>query len=724
MADNDKLSQNGREESETEEKIIREMEAQKTENSAEEASVFSDLLHSMGFTKRQSDEKVLQEELENYERQLEQQAEPTEKIDLSQITDDEEIELSKTPQRRKWPLVMLGAFLLAGAGAVSYYVLPVLTEPKPPAPDVVGSYNGKNITIDELTDFIAVEGVKEREHMLCPIHGYDHSKCDLSEECESHPIDSLEGYRQMVSRLASEQMILDWAKEQGITGREEVKHNMEDLLNDATVEQYMTQLHEENVSPESIPKLEVQQYYSENQNDFEGKTFDQVEDEIRQILAAEKDGSFFEAYIEDLKKTSGLQVNFEVLEVTPPTKDAVENYYNENKENYVTKPSVEYSEIRIAAVNAKTATQAVRKIRSGESFESVAVSFAENKEVINNTSEEDRDTVLDKTISKMIEGDISDPVENEDGSISIVRLDKRIPEGIKPLSEVQKEIEVILQQENMDAEYQMRENETLFVVHSRRYTLGDFYKEFKELSKNYQSQLATFEAKKKLVEQMIAKELLLENSTDEADDGENSHSFEELQTQYLWQVMHQEEVDTNLAEPTEEEIQKYYEENKESLMTPASVELNLIWISQGENGEKREQAKAKGEEALGMLENGKDFAEVAKQYSEDPSAENGGQISGTLYEDHLAEPLAEAAFSMKEGEYSSLIEYQNAFYIIQLRSMTEEELRPLEELANGIKLHLKEQAHEQLSEDLSQKILDKAGFQIYDRTLKKLLTKS
>ena len=47
MADNDKLSQNGREESETEEKIIREMEAQKTENSAEEASVFSDLLHSI-----------------------------------------------------------------------------------------------------------------------------------------------------------------------------------------------------------------------------------------------------------------------------------------------------------------------------------------------------------------------------------------------------------------------------------------------------------------------------------------------------------------------------------------------------------------------------------------------------------------------------------------------------------------------------------------------------
>ena len=31
----------------------------------------------------------------------------------------------------------------------------------------------------------------------------------------------------------------------------------------------------------------------------------------------------------------------------------------------------------------------------------------------------------------------------------------------------------------------------------------------------------------------------VEKSTDGADDGENSHSFEELQVQYLYQVMHQ-----------------------------------------------------------------------------------------------------------------------------------------------------------------------------------------
>ena len=42
-------------------------------------------------------------------------------------------------------------------------------------------------------------------------------------------------------------------------------------------------------------------------------------------------------------------------------------------------------------------------------------------------------------------------------------------------------------------------------------------------------------------------------------------------------------------------------------------------------------------------------------------AENGGQITGQIYKNHLAEPLAEAAFSLNENEFSNVIEYQNAF---------------------------------------------------------------
>ena len=106
--------------------------------------------------------------------------------------------------------------------SILWIVLPFIREPKPPAPDVVASYNGKNITIDDLKSFLAVEGAREREHYVCDVHGLDHSQCDTAEECEKHPIDSLEGYREVVSMMATEQIIQEWAQAKGITQREDV----------------------------------------------------------------------------------------------------------------------------------------------------------------------------------------------------------------------------------------------------------------------------------------------------------------------------------------------------------------------------------------------------------------------------------------------------------------------------------------------------------------------
>ena len=180
-------------------------------------------------------------------------------------------------------------------------------------------------------------------------------------------------------------------------------------------------------------------------------------------------------------------------------------------------------------------------------------------------------------------------------------------------------------------------------------------------------------------------------------------------------------MDANSKEPTEEEIAQYYEENKEELTTPASVELSMIWIDQGSDGEKKEQAFSKASEALTFIQDGGDFAEAAKKYSEDASASSGGEISGTFYKDHLAQSIANAVFSLKKGENSEIVDYNDGYYIFNVRKKTKENLAPLEELSEGIKSHLKEQEHDKQMEDMEQKMLDEAEFTIYDRTLKKLL---
>lgn len=318
-------------------------------------------------------------------------------------------------------------------------------------------------------------------------------------------------------------------------------------------------------------------------------------------------------------------------------------------------------------------------------------------------------------------GQTSDPIDNGDGTWSILELQELSSAGVRPLSEVQEEITWTLLSENTAREYETRKTETLFSIHSRRYTLGDFYTEFQELSPAYQRQFSSFEMKQQLLEQIIAQELLLEKSGDGSDTGED-HSMEELRIRYLAQILHQDEVDDQLIEPTEEEVRQFYEENQADMVVPATFQLNLIWIDQGTNGEKKEDARTKANSALDALTGGMDFAAVARQYSDDSSAaSNGGQISGSFHAEDLVEPLAQAIEPLAAGETSPIVEYDGGYYIIQVRDRTEERQQTFEEVADTIKAHLQAQQHEQLEADMQNTLLERANLVIYDKTLRRLV---
>ena len=623
-------------------------------------------------------------------------------------------------KRKRIGMGIAAGVLLLGLITVGYLLFPRLTEPHPPAPDVVAEYYGTPITVEQLKAFIEIEGAKEREHAYCPIHGYDHSQCTPDEECESHPVDSLNGYREMTNRYAVEKIIAAWAESEGITQRQDVQHGMSDLLNDAAVEQYVAALHTENISPEAVSKWDVQEYYSENQSQFEGKTLDEAETSIRQILAQQKDETFFDEYIDELKKTSGLQVNFEVLQYAEPSDADIAAYYQENLEQYAVQAQFQYTELRFDAASKNSATDFLRKVRSGENFEAAAERYAEADVLSEQTVSQSDTTASAKALAALQVGQISDLIANADGSVSILRLDGVENSSYRPLSEVSAEIRSLLASEAMEQEYNLRKSDLLFSIHSRRYTLGEFYQEFQELSSANQQRFATYESKKQLVEQMIAQELLLEKSSDNASAGED-HSMEELRVQYLWQIMHKEKVDAELPEPTEEEIEAFYNENPEMVTTPASVELSLIWIDQGQNGEKKEQAFVKANEALSALNAGTPFADAAKLYSEDSSASNGGELSGQYYKAYLAEDIANAVFALNVGETTGIIDFHNGYYIMQVRSRTEAQIAPLDDVRSMIVNHLNELAHEQQTKQLEEQMLEQAGYVVYERTLRKLV---
>lgn len=109
-------------------------------------------------------------------------------------------------------------------------------------------------------------------------------------------------------------------------------------------------------------------------------------------------------------------------------------------------------------------------------------------------------------------------------------------------------------------------------------------------------------------------------------------------------------------EVTEEEMEKYFEENKESFNQQEEVKASHILV----------EDEATANEVLNKLNAGEDFATLASEYSIDESnSESGGDL-GYFGKGEMAEAFEEAAFAMEIGDISEPVETEHGFHIIKL----------------------------------------------------------
>jgi len=135
------------------------------------------------------------------------------------------------------------------------------------------------------------------------------------------------------------------------------------------------------------------------------------------------------------------------------------------------------------------------------------------------------------------------------------------------------------------------------------------------------------------------------------------------------------------AEPSDEEIQKYYEQNKEAqFTTPAQRCVRHILFTKDQ--------KEKAEDVTQQLGSGGDFAKLAKEYSQDPgSAENGGDL-GCLGKGETVPEFEQAAFEAEQGEIVGPVQTEFGYHILQVTDVKPEQTRPLEEVEPQIRSQL------------------------------------
>ena len=137
---------------------------------------------------------------------------------------------------------------------------------------------------------------------------------------------------------------------------------------------------------------------------------------------------------------------------------------------------------------------------------------------------------------------------------------------------------------------------------------------------------------------------------------------------------------------TDEDVENFYEENKEGFVESEKVSARHILIKVSPEAIDQEKADAKNrmQNILKEAKGGADFAELAKKHSQCPSAPKGGEL-GYFARGQMVKPFEDTAFALQPGQISNIVETRFGYHIILVQGRKPDRQMKLEEVSEEIK---------------------------------------
>lgn len=230
------------------------------------------------------------------------------------------------------------------------------------------------------------------------------------------------------------------------------------------------------------------------------------------------------------------------------------------------------------------------------------------------------------------------------------------------------------------------------------------------------------EARKMILENLIDRELLYQQSREKGisiKDAEVNEQFDRLKQQYpneqafkesmaedqLTEDTVKSRIKVNLAvqqfvdkefggklDVTEAETKAFYDGNPQYFTQPEVIRVSEILIKVDPKAEaaKKQEARKKMEEIQKRVQKGEDFAVLAKELSQSASAAQGGDL-GIVPRGRMPKAFDDAAFSLKPGEVSGVVESELGFQLIKVYEKTPEKTVPFKDVEERIRQHLMNQ---------------------------------
>ncbi|HEU4400999.1 MAG TPA: peptidyl-prolyl cis-trans isomerase [Candidatus Polarisedimenticolia bacterium] len=141
---------------------------------------------------------------------------------------------------------------------------------------------------------------------------------------------------------------------------------------------------------------------------------------------------------------------------------------------------------------------------------------------------------------------------------------------------------------------------------------------------------------------------------------------------------------------TDEDLHRYYDQNPTEMTRPEAVRVSqiLVRVASDASPARRAAARQRIEAILKEVRGGQDFATLARRHSEGPEAARAGDSGFLTPSSPAPPPLKRAAFSLKVGQTSDVVETRAGFHILKVTEKREAGPIPFEEAQEKIRARL------------------------------------
>ena len=168
------------------------------------------------------------------------------------------------------------------------------------------------------------------------------------------------------------------------------------------------------------------------------------------------------------------------------------------------------------------------------------------------------------------------------------------------------------------------------------------------------------------------------------------------------------------AKATDKEILKFYTENKDKFTAEETVHVRhiLVAIDPKDDEKTKAEKKSKIESLRKQVMEGADFAEIARNHSDCPSKENGGDL-GEIKRGQTIKPFEDAAFSQEKNKIGPVVSTEFGHHVIQVLGRNPGKTVGLDKVKDKIARYLEQQKQAEAFSQMTDRLRKKAVITFY-----------